>query len=250
MILAANIGNTNLSIGLKDGGCINTIRHPIVSCLSKEDFTRVIRQLLAGAGNSVTDAIVSSVKPHLTKHLVTAIEELFTITPFIVSPSINMKLDLSGYETGQLGSDRIAVCEAAASKYDMPLIIFDFGTATTINVIDGNSHFIGGSILPGLMMGISALAKDTAQLPQVALTSQTPLIGRNTRECINSGAIFGAASMLDGMTMRIEKRLGQKATVVITGGNAKYVISACQTEVILVPDLLLEGLYILHESNS
>jgi len=240
-----NIGNTNLLLGLIKDGRISSIRQPVDSLLSRDDFTHVIKRFLSGMEESVTDAIISSVNPRLTKHLEDATNELFAITPLILNKSMSMKLDLSCYDTELIGSDRIAVCEAAAMKYNTPSIVFDFGTATTINVVDGYNRFIGGAILPGLMMGINALSKNTALLPGVELALQAPLIGRNTRECILSGAIFGAASMLDGMKHRIEEQLGQKATVIITGGNANYIMPICKAGVIHAPDLLLEGLYIL-----
>jgi len=249
MVLAMNIGNTNLSIGLMEGGYINATRYPIDFILSQDGLMKVIRQPLAGTTESVTGVIISSVNPNLTEHLENAAKELFAVSPLIVNTSMRMKLNLSCYDTGLIGSDRIVVCEAAISKYDMPLIVFDFGTATTINVVDGNGRFIGGSILPGLMMGINALAQDTAQLPHIELTSYASLAGRNTQECISSGAIFGNAALVDGMSDRIEELLGQNATVIITGGNANYVIQACQTKAIHSPDLLLEGLYILYQYN-
>jgi type III pantothenate kinase len=187
---------------------------------------------------NITGAIISSVNPSKTKLLETAVKELFKITPRIVEA-------VTPHYNGKVGVDRYVICRAAASKYSPPLIVFDFGTATTINVIDANGHFIGGSILAGMMTGVNALASSTALLPKIELSSNAPLIGRNTEECISSGAVFGNASLLDGMVSRIEPN----ATVVVTGGNAEYVIPFCKTEVIHEPDLLLKGLVLL-ESDT
>lgn len=252
MILAMNIGNTNFALRIKQNDRISKMRYPSKLFKTQSDFVRVINQAIVEMRikkESVTGVILSSVNPRLTNHLEGAVNEVFLISPITINASMNMKLNLSCYDTSQIGSDRIAICEAAISKHHAPLIVFDFGTATTINVIDKNGCFIGGSILSGLMMGINALAKDTAQLPQSEPGSEALLIGRNTQECIVSGAIFGNAAMLDGMAARIEKLLGQKATVIITGGNANYVLPVCKTPMIHDPDLLFEGLHILYQCN-
>lgn len=246
MILAMNIGTTNFMLGLKKNGRINTTRYPSRLFKSRDDFARVIGQSIDAEN---IGAVLSSVNPGLTGCLEGAVKELFSITALTVNPSMNMKLDLSRYDTALIGSDRICVCEAALSQYSPPIIVFDFGTATTINVIDKDGCFAGGSILPGLTMGINALAKDTAQLPQGKLSSRSVLLGRNTQECIISGAVFGNAAMLDGMTARIEELLGQKAAIIVTGGSADYVLPACSTKAIHNPDLLMEGLYILYDAN-
>jgi type III pantothenate kinase len=199
--------------------------------------------------SSITDAIIASVNPNLTGCLQKAVTEIFSFMPKIVTAAMKMHLDLSHYDTDLLGSDRIAVCEAAIAKYKAPLIVFDFGTATTVNVVDGCKRFLGGAILPGLTMGINALSKETALLPLIELSPQSPLIGKNTQECIASGAIYGSAAMLDGIVARIEKSLGQEITVVVTGGNATYVVPACEKKFYHEPDLLVEGLYCLYQKN-
>ncbi|MCL2087186.1 MAG: type III pantothenate kinase [Oscillospiraceae bacterium] len=250
MILSVNIGNTNTSIGFLKDNKIKAVKYPSDLLLSKENFTRAVELSLNEKTDNVTGIIISSVNPRLTKHIETAAEGIFGITPLTVKPSMKMKLDLSNYPASTIGSDRIAVCEAAVNKYELPLIVFDFGTATTINVVDSNACFIGGSILPGIATGINALAKDTALISSVELSSPTPLIGRNTDECVLSGAVFGAATILEGMSSRIEKELSAKATIIITGGNAKYVLPLLdKNKVINAPDLLPEGLNILYESN-
>jgi type III pantothenate kinase len=245
MLLALNVGNTNLLAGLIQNGKTASSRHPIDSI----DFKKVILEITENEPE-ITGSIISSVNPTMTSHLINAVKEIFSLNfePVVVNPKMNMTLDLSRYG-GNVGSDRIVVCEAAFAKYSAPLIVFDFGTATTINVVDGGGRFIGGSIFPGLMTGINALANNTAQLSQIDLTPNTPLIGRNTEECIASGAIFGNAALADGMSERISELSGQTATVVITGGNSDYVIPFCRTEVIHDPNLLLEGLCMLYNLN-
>lgn len=246
MVLAMNIGNTNFSIGIRENERIKASRYPSVSFKSKRDFIKVISQFTSKKAEGV---IISSVIPELTNFLTEAIKEMYQIEPVILSNDMKMTVDLSGYDTSLIGSDRIAVCEAAAVKYKAPLIVFDFGTAVTVNVINQSNCFLGGAILPGLTMGLNALTKDTAQLPKSDLSSKAVLIGRNTKECLISGAVYGNTAMLDGMIQRIEMFLKQKTNVLITGGNALDIISVCFTKVIYEPELLLEGLFLLYKNN-
>ena len=257
MILAFNIGNTNFSIGAIKGESVKESRNfsykylveeltdehnfidCIISCLERESIQ----------SKNITGTIISSVNPKLTGYLENAIAELFEIKPIIISPEMNMALDLSEYDTTLIGSDRVAICEGALNKYDTPIIIFDFGTATTINVIDSSGRFMGGAILPGLVMGFNALNKETAQLPPITNITTSDgnhqddnilLIGRNTEECIISGAIFGNAAMLDGMVLRIQESLleleestDSKATTTTKKKSIPTYISGTTTDSIL-----------------
>lgn len=253
MVLAMNIGNTNITVGIKQNGSINAMRRTSSLFTSEDDFSQFINLFIdeTAIWKSIIDSvIISSVNPKLTHYLEESAKKIFSLSPLTVCASTSMKLNLSGYDTSLIGSDRIAVCEAAAVLYALPAIVFDFGTATTINIIDENSRFLGGSILPGLMMGINSLAKNTALLPHSEVPSSVVLIGRNTRECIASGAVFGNAAMLDGMTARIESLLGKKASIIVTGGNANYILPHCETKVIYHPELLLEGLFCIISNNN
>ena len=139
---------------------------------------------------------------------------------------------------------------AAVKEYPLPLLIVDMGTATTISAIDASGSFLGGSISPGVKISAEALSGRTAQLPGISLEAPKHAIGRNTIDCMQSGSMLGAAAMLDGMIARMEKELGEKATVVATGGIARYVIPMCEREIRYDNDLLLKGLVILYENNK
>ena len=247
MIIAMNIGNTNFVLGTKENNNVNVTRYPAKFIKSAEDFMNIITDNINI--KKIKGIIISSVNPKLTPYLADAVKIIFSLSPVIVRYDMKMKLDLSLYNTKLLGSDRIAVCEAAAAKYEKPAVIFDFGTATTINIIDSKNRFLGGSILPGISMGLNALYKDTAQLPDIHLSAETPLMGLNTKDCITSGAVFGNAAMLDGMVQRIEDSLGMKAVVIVTGGNAGSILSVCRTKIIYEPELLIYGLFELYGSN-
>ena len=263
MILAVSIGNTNTALALKqDGQPLRTARYRTGGGeygmmseyrMSEYRIMEELEEFLSGAeGEPVTGAVISSVNPELTGAFERAVKDLLGAAPLRVSAQMNMKLDLSCYDTGLIGSDRIAVCEAAVHKYKLPAIVFDFGTATTINVIDKNGRFSGGSILPGLITGAKALAGNTAQLPlsdpDMLEKTAAPLIGRDTRECIKSGVIHGNAAMFDGMTERIQEHTGE-ARVIVTGGGAEYVLPFCRAAYVYEPELLVEGLFFLYNLN-
>ena len=138
---------------------------------------------------------------------------------------------------------------AAIHQYPKPLIIIDMGTATTVSVVDKESRYQGGLILPGVKISQDTLTGRTSQLPRISLEAPAHVIGKNTIDCMKSGAIFGNAAMLDGLIDRIEEEIGEKATVVATGGLAECIIPNCRREVHYDPDLLLKGLMIIYEKN-
>lgn len=248
MIIAMSIGNTNFVLGVKENSFMNVARYPAELINSTEDFIKIINS--GTYTEEIKGIIISSVNPKLTPYLTEAVKIIFSLSPVIVNSTMKMKLDLSLYDTKLLGSDRIAVCEAAIAKYKMPVVIFDFGTATTINIVDHKNKFLGGSILTGISMGLNALYSKTAQLPDIHLSAESPLMGLNTKDCITSGAVFGNASMLDGMVQRIQESLVQKAVIIVTGGHAGSILQACRTEVIYEPELLISGLFELYEENN
>ena len=252
MILAINIGNTNLTLALKTSGRdMNITRHPAHMFNTAAQFSKIITETIPKL-EDVSGVVVSSVNPNRTDALNTALVGLFSFAPLNISADISMRLNLNFYNKTQLGSDRIAVCEGAISKYSLPAIVFDFGTATTINVINSDGSFLGGSILPGVVMGAQALATNTAMLPALKLQPQSelPLIGRNTEECILSGVVLGNAAIVDDMTARIEEQLGLRATVILTGGSAHLAAPYCRTKIISDDNLLADGLFELWKKNS
>ena len=138
---------------------------------------------------------------------------------------------------------------AALHEYKPPLIMIDMGTATTIAVVDKNGAYIGGSICTGVKVATEALAGRAAQLPGISLDMPKKAIGRNTIDAMRSGIMLGNACMIDGMIERIEEELGQKATVVATGGIARFILPMCRRKIIYDRNLLLKGLVILYENN-
>ena len=139
---------------------------------------------------------------------------------------------------------------AAINEYPLPLIILDMGTATTICVIDEKKNYIGGMILPGVMVSLNSLTAHAAQLQGISLEPPRQMIGKNTIDCMKSGIINGNAAVVDGMIDRIEEEIGKKATAVATGGLAKAIVPYCRRKVILDDNLLLKGLLIIYNKNK
>lgn len=149
-----------------------------------------------------------------------------------------------------VGKDRLVDAAYAAAKFPLPVITVDLGTATTFNVVDEDRVFRGGVICPGLSTGLRALGERCAQLPQVRLGSPKSAIGVNTESCMLSGSVLGTAVLLDGITQRIEEELGRPATLVVTGGLAKYVTPLCRHPLTYDPELLMKGLALLYQMNA
>ena len=156
----------------------------------------------------------------------------------------NCGLDLSHYTAETLGADRMADTVAAIEKYkdDLPIIVFDLGTATTCNVIDEHGCFLGGIITPGLMTGAESLLRNASKLKTYEVYKPDSIIGKSTQSCINSGLVYGQALMVDGMIKKINEELGKESLVVITGGNTELISGCIESEFVYEPDLLLYGL--------
>jgi len=244
MIFLANIGNTNLTYGFYDREIIVSERYPITDLTGRERIEKLCRtlpekfQLPAG---QVEGAVLSSVVPDKTPLLMEAVRSSFSLEPYLISDETAWQFDRSAY-AGILGTDRLLCCQAALSKYAPPFVVIDCGTATTLNVVDSSGSFIGGLILPGAVMGIQALASKTALLHTVSVSAPESVIGRNTTECILSGAIYGTAAQLEGLIGRIRRELKQDMALIITGGNAGAILPYTSLPLCYEPNLLLEGL--------
>ena len=167
----------------------------------------------------------------------------------VVGPGIRSDLTVRLDDPATLASDLLVAAVGALDVYEPPLILIDMGTATTVTVLDGEGAFRGGAIIPGVQLSLSALASHTSLLPAISLDAPPHAIGTNTVDCMKSGSILGAALLLDGMIDRMEAELGQKATVVATGGLARCIVPICTHEILLNEDLLLYGLAVLYEKN-
>ena len=254
MLLAIDVGNSNIVIGCIDKNEISHVFR-IVTDISKSEYEYAvgIKNILEFEGimcDGFDGAILSSVVPPLVTVLKSAIERLTGHNAVIVGAGVKTGMNILIDNPAQLGSDLVADGVAAIAGYKLPVIVFDMGTATTISVIDKNAGFLGGALFPGIALSMNALSRGTSQLPKVPIEAPGKVICANTIDCMKSGAIFGTASMVDGMIDRIEEELGMKCTIIATGGLSAHIIPYCSHEIIHDENLLLRGLGIIYEKNK
>ena len=254
MILAIDVGNSNIVLGCLDGREIRFVARIATDIQTTEyEYAVSMRDVLAFRGVDVREldgAILSSVVWPLNTTLYRAVELLIGKPPMTVGRGLKTGLDIRIDDPGTVGADLVVAAVAGLALAPPPLILIDMGTATTVTVVDAEGKFRGGAICPGLRLSMEALSEGTSQLPRVSLEAPAKCIGTNTVACMQSGAIFGTAAMLDGLIDRMEEELGQKTTVIATGGLAGCVVACCRREIRYEPDLLLTGLAVLWEKNA
>lgn len=253
MILALDIGNTNITIGVYDGQALKFVSRMATDRSRMEDqYAIELRDILDTYGVNIADvegSIISSVVPPLTTYIKRAVTRLTGMEPICVSENTQTDLKVCIDHPESLGADLIVGSVAAVAMFGCPCIILDMGTATTFSVLDAEKNMIGGCIMPGVGISLEALTSRTAQLPGISLESPGHVIGTGTIDSMRSGVIYGTASMIDGMCDRIEDELGMPCKVVATGGLSKEVITQCKRKISYCDNLLLEGLRMIYEKN-
>lgn len=253
MILAIDIGNTNIVVG-----CLDEKRTAFIERLStvktktEIEYAMDIKMILDIYDIQIPElegAIISSVVPQITWVLKDACYKILKKEPMVVGPGLKTGLNILIDNPAQLGSDLVADGVGGVSFYEPPLVIFDLGTANTASVIDAKGNYIGGMIFPGIYTALNALAANASQLQGIGLDEPKQLIGKNTIDCMKSGVIFSNAASLDGIVERVEEKLGQPVTAIATGGLAKKIVPHCRKHMILDEDLLLKGLMVIYNKN-
>ena len=254
MILAIDIGNTNIVIGcIKDDKILFTERMSTDSNKTVLEYAigfKTVLELYHIHTEDLTGSIISSVVPPVTNTVRKALHKITHHQAMVVGPGIRTGLNILTDNPAVTGSDLIVGAVAAIHEYPVPLILIDLGTATTISVIDNKKNYIGGMILPGVRTSLDALTARAAQLSGIDLEAPKRVIGKNTIECMKSGIVYSNAALIDGVILRMEEELGEKATVIATGGLAKSIVPYCKEDVILDDDLLLKGLLWVYKKNS
>lgn len=253
MILAVDIGNTNIVLGCADNDLI--LFRERLATVQRETSLEYAVKIKAALdihhinSTDIDGAIISSVVPSVTYTVKTAVEKLIDgkILTVDSDTKTGLKIKIDNPET--LGSDLIVDDVAGIGNYPLPQIIIDMGTATTFSVIDKTGTHIGGLITTGVAVSADALNTRTAQLPKIAYETPKHVICSNTVDCITSGIMYSNACAIDGIIERIEEELGEKTTVVATGGLAQVVIPLCRHEIIYDDDLLLKGLMLIWNKN-
>lgn len=256
MILAIDMGNTNIEIGcIDDKGVLFEER--LSTDLLKTDLEyaigfKTVFEIYGINSNDIKGAIISSVVPQLLNVIKSAVEKTTGIVPLVVGPGVKNGINLLMDEPRQIGGDLIVAAVAVINNYGAPAIIIDMGTATTITAINEKSNYIGGVILPGLNTSMNSLVSKTAQLPRVSMEAPKSVIGKNTIDCMNSGLVYGTASCIDGLIERFAAEMKKDVSeynIVATGGMAGTVIPHCSHKIILDNGLLLKGLKIIYDKN-
>lgn len=252
MLLAVDIGNTDVVLAaLENGHPVGSVwRTPSDPDRDAAAFAADLRQFLAGENAAEFDrAVVSSVVPALTHTLCDAVHTVTGLEALVVTAALDSGLTLAIEQPDSLGADILAADAAAAEHYALPVIVFDYGSATTVTVVDSERRYRGGVILAGLKLGLQALASGTALLPDVHLSAPEKILATETEDALIGGAIYGAAAMTDGLIDRIEQELGQSCTAVATGGLAPVIAPHCRRKVALDNDLIFRGMELLAERN-
>lgn len=254
MILAIDVGNTNTVIGgIRAGELQFTLRIRSDRNKTVDEYVLLLKGLLELHSvqlEGVEGGILSSVVPELKTVLFDAMHRLTGKRFLVVGSGIKTGLNIRMDYPAQLGADLVVDAVSALARYTPPIAIFDMGTATTMSVIDKEGNYIGGMIIPGLRLSVDSLSARTAQLPYIHLGAPPRLIGTNTVDCMQAGAIYSNAAMLDGLADRVEEELGQPVTVVATGGLMSTILPYCKRQIHYHENLLLEGLYILYNKNQ
>jgi len=260
MLLAFDIGNTNTVLGVfKDGELVQNWRLETGRSYSADEYGMLVNQLFEYDGlklSDIKDVVISTVVPSVLFTLQHMVQKYIGTRAMIVGPGIKTGLKIIYDDPTQVGADRIVNAVAALTKYGGPLVIIDFGTATTFCAVTKDWRYIGGSIAPGLRISSEALFEKTAKLPRVELDTPASVICKNTIESIQSGLVFGHRGMVEYMTARMKEELaaidgsGEPVRVVATGGMANFI--AAGTDCIDIVDrmLTLEGLVYVYERNK
>jgi type III pantothenate kinase len=253
MLLAIDIGNTNITLGVFDGDKLDaTFRLATHVNQMPDEYAVYILSLLRQRGidtSSITEGAMSCVVPPLITTFNELFQKYFNIVPLVISPGVKTGVRIRYDNPRELGGDRMSNAAGALHLYKPPIIVVAMGTATAFDTISKEGDYLGGAVAPGIVIAAEALFTRTAALPRVEMVRPRRAIGSNTPAAMQSGIIFGYAGLIDGVVTRIQEELGEKATVVATGGYASII--AKETRVIekVNLNLTLIGIKVIHDMN-
>ena len=254
MLLVIDVGNTNIVLGIfKDQELVDHWRVSTDRLRTTDEYGVLIRHLfyLNGVNSEEIDAIIiSSVAPPVMPTLERMCQRYFGLTPLVIGPGVKTGMDIKYDNPREVGADRIVNAVAAYEKFGGPVIIIDFGTATTFCAVDKKGTYLGGAICPGIGISTDALVQRTAKLPRIEVVQAEKVICRNTVESMQAGVFYGFVGQVDGIVTRMRRELGCKAKVVATGGLAVIVAPATDAIDVVEPMLTLEGLKIIYDRNN
>ncbi|MBC8080831.1 MAG: type III pantothenate kinase [Gorillibacterium sp.] len=253
MILVVDVGNTNIVLGVYKGkDLLHDWRLSTDRSATADEYGMIIANLFCHVHlrfEDVEGMIISSVVPPLIAVLEDLCAKYMKMTPLIVGPGLKTGLNILYENPREVGADRIVNAVAGIELYGAPLVIVDFGTATTFDYVDEQGRYLGGAIAPGIGISTEALYQKAAKLPRIELVKPKSTVGRNPVASMQAGIIFGFAGQVDGIVDRIREEFGTDPKVIATGGLAQMIASETRTIEIVNPLLTLEGLRLIYERN-
>lgn len=254
MILCVDMGNTDIKVGVfKDDKLLSTFRTTTDKKKSSDEYELILSSFLSDKKYKKEEfigGILASVVPSLSFPLKEAIEGVFGIVPLVVGKGLKSGLSIRIDNPNELGADLVADAVGAIHQLGYPVLIADLGTATKLCVVDKAGSFVGCVFAPGLKLSVAALIGGTAQLPEITLEQPKRIIGKNTPDSMNSGAIYGTSAMIKALSEDIEKELGYPCKRVLTGGYGRFFKDALKDSFNYNPNLALEGLLKIYQKNE
>ena len=244
MILAIDIGNTNIVMGALDGSNVVLFERAKTYDGSVNFLVQRIKKY------SYDAAILSSVVPSVNEGIIKLVKETFGIDVIMVNADMRLNFTLDIPNKHDLGSDIIVGLAAAIDEYGCPVAVIDMGTASTIFTVDKSGRFVGGTINTGIGLELKGLSHSTAQLPKIAFKTPEKVLNTVTDDCMRAGILYGHAGMIDGILKHMEAELGYPITAIATGGLGRYVAPLCTHEIVYDDQLLIKGLRLIYELNK
>jgi len=253
MILVFDVGNTNIVLGVyKEKALTHHWRVSTEESRTMDEYAVVIKNLFDFSGltfEKITAIVISSVVPPVMPTIEDLSRTYFGVEPFVVGPGVKTGMPIIYDNPREVGADRIVNAVAAYAKYGGPLVIVDFGTATTFCVISKRGEYLGGAIAPGIGISTEALFQRASKLPRIELVKPASVIAKNTVAGMQSGIYYGFTGQVDGIVKRMKKELGPETKVIATGGLAEMISQESETIETVDPYLTLEGLLLVYERN-
>ena len=250
MLLCVDIGNTNITLGLfNDDSFVKEFRLPSDIMLSQKKYENILNEMFSEY--DVSELVVASVVDELNEKFINALYNIFSLEPLIISSDINVGVKIVADDEKEVGADRIANASAVAGKYNSSVIVIDFGTATTFDIVNSKKEFCGGIIMPGVKTQLQALCSSTSKLPEFKPDKSPSVLGQNTKDAIMAGVIRGSACAIDGLIKQCEQKLGESAILVATGGLSSLICEYMEHKFDVVnPILTLDGLKTIYDLNK
>lgn len=254
MLLTADVGNTNIKLGIFEGDTLKyKLRFSTDTAKTSDEFAVQLYtffQIYRIETAKIDGSVISSVVPKITRPLREAIQTVTGVRSLVVGPGLKTGLNLQIDRPETLGADIVAGCVGACEKYGGDLIVIFMGTATVLAFVDKSRTYYGGAIAPGVGISLDALASGGALLPAVELKAPRKTVSTNTVDCMRSGVVYGTACMLDGMIEKMEEETGKSCRVIASGGLAPEITKNCRREITYDENIILDGLNAIYKRNK